>query len=163
MKQYDKYKRIFLISISLLLSAILYNLLLLPLNLVTGGAVGIATITYYLYDFNPALMIFLISAACSLISYMYLGKEKTAGTIIACVVYPLLVEITSILTKNIKIEPKDILLLVLFAGVLSGIANGLMYKSGYTRGGLPVLSQVLYEKLKISIAKYSMFINMTVM
>lgn len=162
MKQYDKYKRIFLISISLLLSAILYNLLLLPLNLVTGGAVGIATITYYLYDFNPALMIFLISAACSLISYMYLGKEKTAGTIIACVVYPLLVEITSILTKNIKIEPKDILLLVLFAGVLSGIANGLMYKSGYTRGGLPVLSQVLYEKLKISIAKSSMLINMTV-
>lgn len=162
MKQYDKYKRIFLISISLLLSAILYNLLLLPLNLVTGGAVGIATITYYLYDFNPALMIFLISAACSLISYMYLGKEKTAGTIIACVVYPLLVEITSILTKNIKIEPKDILLLVLFAGVLSGIANGLMYKSGYTRGGLPVISQVLYEKLKISIAKSSMLINMTV-
>lgn len=162
MKQYDKYKRIFLISISLLLSAILYNLLLLPLNLVTGGAVGIATITYYLYDFNPALMIFLISAACSLISYMYLGKEKTAGTIIACVVYPLLVEITSILTKNIKIEPKDILLLVLFSGVLSGIANGLMYKSGYTRGGLPVISQVLYEKLKISIAKSSMLINMTV-
>ena len=162
MKQYEKCKRIFLISISLLLSAILYNLLLLPLNLVTGGAVGIATITYYLYDFNPALMIFLISAACSLISYMYLGKEKTAGTIIACVVYPLLVEITSILTKNIKIEPKDILLLVLFAGVLSGIANGLMYKSGYTRGGLPVLSQVLYEKLKISIAKSSMLINMTV-
>ena len=162
MKQYEKWKRIFFISISLLLSAILYNLLLLPLNLVTGGALGIATITYYLYDFNPALMIFLISAACSLISYMYLGKEKTAGTIIACVVYPLLVEITSIITKNIKIETQDILLLVLFAGVLSGIANGLMYKSGYTRGGLPVLSQVLYEKLKISIAKSSMLINMTV-
>ena len=54
------------------------------------------------------------------------------------------------------------MLLVLFAGVLSGIANGLMYKSGYTRGGLPVISQVLYEKLKISIAKSSMLINMTV-
>ena len=162
MKKYDKYKRLFLISISLLLSAILYNLLLLPLSLVTGGAAGIATITYYLYNINPALMIFLISAACSLISYMYLGKEKTAGSLIACIIYPFLVEITSCLTKFIKIDTNDILLLVLFAGVLSGIANGLMYKSGYTRGGLPVISQVLFEKQKISIAKSSMIINMIV-
>lgn len=155
----DKYIRILLIFISLLISAVLYNLLLLPLSLITGGAAGIATITYYLYDINPAIMIFLISVACTLISFMYLGKEKTVGTLIACAMYPLLVELTSGLTSIIKVNTNDILLLVLFAGVLSGIANGLMYKSGYTRGGLPVISQVLFETKKISIAKSNMIIN----
>ena len=155
----DKYIRILLIFISLLISAVLYNLLLLPLSLITGGAAGIATITYYLYDISPAIMIFLISVACTLISFMYLGKEKTAGTLIACAMYPLLVELTSGLTSIIKVNTNDILLLVLFAGVLSGIANGLMYKSGYTRGGLPVISQVLFETKKISIAKSNMIIN----
>ena len=158
----DKYIRILLIFISLLISAVLYNLLLLPLSLITGGAAGIATITYYLYDINPAIMIFLISVACTLISFMYLGKEKTAGTLIACAMYPLLVELTSGLTSIIKVNTNDILLLVLFAGVLSGIANGLMYKSGYTRGGLPVISQVLFETKKISIAKSNMIINTTI-
>ena len=160
--KYEKYKRIILITISLLLSAVLYNLLLLPLSLVTGGAAGISTIAYYLYGINPALMLFLISLACLIISYMYLGKEKTAGSLLACIAYPMLVELTSSLTKVIKVYPQDVLLMVIFAGVISGIANGLMYKSGYTRGGLPVISHVLFEKLKISIAKSSMLINITI-
>ena len=61
-----KLKRIFLMGISLLLSAVLYNVFLLPLNLVTGGTNGIATITNYVYDINPAFMILLLSIACAL-------------------------------------------------------------------------------------------------
>ena len=61
MKINNRGKRILLLSISLVLSAILYNLFLLPLNLVTGSTNGIATITYYLYHFDPAMMIFLLS------------------------------------------------------------------------------------------------------
>ena len=49
--------RIILISVSLILSAILYNVLLLPLSLVTGGTSGISTITYYLYDIDPSIML----------------------------------------------------------------------------------------------------------
>ena len=162
MKKQNSLIRIVLISISLLISAILYNLLLLPLSLVTGGTSGIATITHYLYNINPALMIFLISVACSIISFMYLGLERTTGTILACVAYPILVEITSNINKILIIDSSDILLLVLFAGVLSGISNGLMYKSGYSSGGLPIISQVLFEKWKIPIAKSSMTMNITI-
>ena len=38
-------KRITMLVVSLFFSAIVYNLFLLPVNLVTGGAGGIATIT----------------------------------------------------------------------------------------------------------------------
>ena len=154
--------RILLISFSLLISSILYNLLLLPLSLVTGGTSSIATITHYLYDINPSVMIFLISAACSIISFMYLGKERTMGSLIACIVYPILVEITANINQIIKVETSDVLLLILFAGVLSGVANGLMYKSGYSSGGLPIISQVLYEKFRIPIAKSSLTMNIII-
>lgn len=157
-----KLKRIFLMSISLLLSAVLYNVFLLPLNLVTGGTNGIATITKYVYDINPALMILLLSIACAIFSFMYLGVKRTMGTLVASLVYPLLVQLTSPLNNIMNGEPVDVLLMVLFAGVLSGVANGLMYKTGYSNGGFPVVSQVLFEKKHISVAKSSLVINVTI-
>ena len=157
-----KLKRIFLMGISLLLSAVLYNVFLLPLNLVTGGTNGIATITNYVYDINPAFMILLLSIACAIFSLMYLGIKRTIGTLIASIVYPLLVHLTSPLNNIMGNEPVDVLLMVLFAGVISGIANGLMYKTGYSNGGFPVVSQVLFEKKHISVAKSSLVINVAI-
>lgn len=154
--------RIILIVASLLLGAIVYNLFLLPLSLVTGGTGGVATITHYLYDIDPALMILLISLACCIISFMYLGVERTTGTLLASILYPLMVKMTSTISTQFMIDTSDVLLVVLFAGVLSGVANGLMYKSGYSNGGFPVISQVLYEKFQISIAKSSMIINVII-
>ena len=157
----NKVTRIVLMLISLFLSAILYNLFLLPLNLVTGGTPGIATITHYVYGINPALMLFLLSLACVIISFLYLGKERTIGTLLALFIYPILVQLTSPLTKVVSDNP-DVLLLVIFAGVLSGVANGLMYKTGYSNGGFPIISQILFERKQISIAKSSLVINVTI-
>ena len=157
----NKISRAILMFVSLLLSAILYNLFLLPLNLVTGGTPGIATITYYLYDINPSIMLFLLSFACFVISLLYLGIKRTTGTLLASFVYPILVYITQPVGSLISENP-DKLLLVIFAGVLSGIANGLMYKTGYSNGGFPIISQILYEKRNISIAKSSLVINVTI-
>ena len=162
MKNKTRIYRIFLITISLILSALVYNLFLLPLSIVSGGTSSIGTIVYYLYNIDPAIMIFIISGACSILGFMYLGFERTTGTIIASISYPIIVEITSKLVTNIYIDTSDTLLIVLFAGVLAGIANGLMYKSGYSSGGLPTLSQILYEKFRISVAKSSFVMNLII-
>ena len=154
--------RIILMGASLFLSAILYNVFLLPLSLVTGGTQGVATITHYLYDINPATMLFLLSIACAILSLMFLGVKRTAGTLVASIVYPLLVQLTSPLNGLIDAENIDMLLMVLFAGVISGVANGLMYKTGYSNGGFPVISQILFEEKQVSISKSSLAINVSI-
>lgn len=155
-------KRITMLVVSLFFSAIVYNLFLLPVNLVTGGAGGIATITNYVYGIDPALMILIVSIICALLSLMYLGPEVTAVTILASVLYPFFVKITEPLTNIIQMDYSDMFTITLFAGVLNGIANGLMYKTGYNNGGLPVISQILEKYCKIPIAKTSAVINITV-
>ena len=157
----NKISGILLMFISMLLNAVLYNLFLLPLNLVTGGTPGIATITHYVYGINPSIMLFFLSLACVIISFLYLGKERTTGTLLALFTYPILVQLTSPLNRIVSSEP-DILLLVIFAGVISGVANGLMYKTGYSNGGFPIISQILFEEKKISISKSSLVINITI-
>ena len=157
----NKISRVLLMFVSMILNAVLYNLFLLPLNLVTGGTPGIATITHYVYGINPSIMLFVLSLACVIISFLYLGKERTMGTLLALFTYPILVQLTSPLNKIVSSEP-DILLLVIFSGVMSGVANGLMYKTGYSNGGFPIISQILYEKKQISISKSSLFINVII-
>ena len=93
---------------------------------------------------------------------MYLGKERTAGTLLATILYPIMVKVTADFSTKFVLDTSDILLVVLFAGVLNGVANGLMYKSGYSNGGLPIISQILYEKYQISIAKTSMIMNIII-
>ena len=167
MKEYHKkvmdtnWMRIVIVIIALALSAVVYNIFLLPLNLVTGGTNGIAVITNYLYDIDPAIMIFLLLLAFVIISYMYLGKEKTITTIVVSILYPIFVELSSPL-RNLVSQETDVLLLVIFAGVLSGVSNGLIYRVGYNSGGTSVISQIAFEKFNFSIAKTSFVINTTV-
>ena len=129
-KDKKELKRILMLIFSLFFSAIVYNLFLLPVNLVTGGAGGIATITNYVYGIDPALMILVISLTCALLSFMYLGPKVTAITLLASLLYPFFVELTEPLVDIIKIDYSDMFIITIFAGVLNGIANGIMYKTG---------------------------------
>ena len=161
-KKQKRLQKFGLALISLTMSALIYNIFLLPLNIVSGGVSGVATITNHLYDIDPSLMIFILSAACSLISLMYLGFEQTAGTIVSSIIYPLLVKITAPIATLIPIETNDIFIIVIFAGVLSGIASGIFYRSGYVNCGFPVICKVLYQNFKIAISKSTLVINVIV-
>lgn len=152
-------KRVTMLIVGLFISAIVYNLFLLPINLVTGGAGGIATITNYVYDIDPALMIFLVSTACGIFSLLYLGVEETLAIILATVIYPLFVKITAPISDLIFINYQDLFVISIYAGLIGGLANGLMYKSGYSGGGLAIIGQILKKYYNIPIATTSAFMN----
>ena len=152
-------KRIAILLISLLVLSLVYNLLLLPTDLVAGGVNGIAIITNYVYGIDSSIMILLISSACLLFSFLYLGTERTLGSLLATFIYPLFVKLTAIITQGITIDYNDKFLIIIFAGVIGGLANGFIYKTGFSNGGLPIISQILYKYHKIPIAKSSMVIN----
>ncbi len=152
-------KRSLMLLIGLLISAIVYNLFLLPVNLVTGGSGGIATITNYVYEIDPALMILIVSLACGLLSIFYLGFEDTIAITAATIIYPIFVKLTSPITDLIFIDYHDMFLVAIYTGVIGGFANGLMYKSGYSSGGLPVISQILKKYYNIPIASTSGVMN----
>lgn len=152
-------KRTTMMIISLMLSALIYNYFILPTNLVTGGINGIAVITKHLYNIEPSIIISLGLIVCAIISFIFLGAERTSGALVSCVLYPIFVEITSPLPEIFPIETSDMFLITIFCGVLMGLANGLMYKTDYSNGGLQVISQILYKYYKIPISQSSLVIN----
>lgn len=151
--------RVIMMIISLLISSIVFNLFLLPTNIVSGGVNGISIITDYLYGYNPSTVILIISLACVVLSFIYLGIERTTGTLVATILYPIFVQLTSNIGNYITIDINDLFIISIYIGIIGGFANGLMYKTGFSCGGLPIISQILYKYFRIPISKSSFVIN----
>lgn len=155
-------KEYFIITIALLLSAASYNLFLVPLHIVSGGIGGVATITKYVFKIDQSIMIAILSISCLIISYLFLGREKTKATAYASIIYPILVNITEPLVDMITFSTKDVFIIVIFAGLIYGATSGIVYKIGYNSGGFSVISQILYEKFHISVAKSGLIMNIII-
>lgn len=145
--------------IALTISAFLFNLLIEPSNIACGGIAGVAVILKHIYKWSSPISIFVISMILLIFSYMYLGKERTKGTIVASLTYPLLVEITSHITKYVVISTDDMLLISLFIGIIGGFANGMIYKTGFSNGGFQIVSQILYKYFKVKLSLSTFIIN----
>lgn len=154
--------RYLVLLFSLLLSAFVFNIFLYPTNLVTGGMNGVAIIVNHLIDIDPALIILFGSIILLAISYIFLGIDQTAASLIATLIYPLFVSITEPISRLIIIDTSDLILISLIVGILLGITNGLMYKVGFSNGGLNIISQIMYKYFRISLGKTTMIINFIV-
>ncbi len=62
----------------------------------------------------------------------------------------------------VVIDTSDLILISLLVGILLGITNGLMYKVGFSNGGLNIISQIIYKYFHISLGKTTMVINFIV-
>ena len=151
--------RYFFMFLSLFISALLYNFLLMPTHIVTGGVPGLAIINNYINNVNPSITIFILSTIMLILSYIYLGKKRTTGTLIATFLYPILVQVTSNLTKYYVVDISDLFVIAIFIGVIGGISNGILYKTGFSNGGLPVISQILFKYYNIPIGRSNFVIN----
>ena len=161
-REKNKLYRMFLLFLSLLISAIIYNMFLLPLNIVTGGTSGIAQLTKYVFNIDPAFMVLILSILCLVVSIIFLDFDKTASTLVTTFLYPALVKITEPLINIIPVESNDIFIVVIITGVILGISNGLMYKSGYSNGGLTVITQTLFKYFNISVSKSGFALNIAI-
>lgn len=152
-REKSKYKRLVRFIIGCFLVAIAYNLFLAPNDIVAGGVGGIAIILNELFKFDYSTVILIGNIILLIVSYIFLGKEKTRGSILGSLVFPICVKLTSDIGTYIDIDNSQLLLSAVFGGVLYGFGAGMIFKAGYTGGGTDILSQLINKYLKLSIGK----------
>ena len=76
---------ILLIMIGTMIMSIATALFLLPNQLSSGGFSGIATITYYLFDWKMGTVIILLNIPFFILAFIKIGKEFVAKTIMGTV------------------------------------------------------------------------------
>mgnify|MGYP001038245619 CR=1 FL=1 len=149
-------KRYIFVIIGLFVASCVYNLFLLPNDLVIGGVSGISIVTRELIQ--PATLILILNLLLLLASYFLLGKEKTLGSVAGSLLFPIFIGLTANINDVVAIDNSDMLLIAIFSGALFGSSLGLVLKNGFTTGGTDILNQIVSKYFNVSIGT-AMLIN----
>ena len=148
----ENWKSILEFTFSLIIGAINFNLLLKPINLVSGGASGLALVLSNIVNISISNLITIIFVVTFLIGLFFLDKKTVRGIILASILYPVLVKLTENIVDIIVLNYNDYLLITIISGIISGIGNGLAFRNNYSTGGISVLAMIMNKYLKISVS-----------
>lgn len=150
-----------------LISAAAINLFIVPLNLYTGGLMGVCQLlrtllqTYAHLDFGTVdiagIIYFLANVPILFIAYKNLGRPFVIKTILCTIAYSLFYSV--IPTPRTPIV-SDYLTACLLGGILLGVGSGIVLTCGASGGGLDVLGLCLSKRgSPITVGKFSLGFN----
>ena len=143
--------------LGIVLVAIAFNLFILPSNVVYGMS-GVGVILNKLFKFDPAITIFIGNIFLIILSFIFLGKEKSTNSILGSILLPIVIKLTENIDTLIVIKDLEPIMNVLYGAIITGFGLGLVFKAGFTTGGTDILNQIASKYLKISVGS-SMFVT----
>ena len=89
-----KVKRYLTLLLGLFICAVSFNLFIFPNNIVFGGVSGISIIVTKFFDISASTFILISSVILLVVSYIFLGKEKTKGSVVGSILLPDYISLT---------------------------------------------------------------------
>ena len=145
-----KIKRYLQLVTGVFLIATAFNVFLLPNELVFGGVSGLSVIMKEIISINPSTFIMISSLLLLVVSFLVLGKEATKGSIVGSILFPIFVDLTANLNNYLNIDTSNLLLSVIFGGIIHGFGAGLVFKAGFTTGGTDIINQIISKYAHVS-------------
>ncbi|MBR5662184.1 MAG: YitT family protein [Bacilli bacterium] len=144
--------------------ALSYNTFLKPNSLVIGGTTGLSIIFEKLFGWDTNIFILVSGLILLVISYAFLGVKKSRHNVLGALIFPLMVYLSAplaeVLIPQIKID--DFFVITLIAGLTYGLGFGIVYKAGYSTGGLDIIMQIFNKYLKMPEGKASFVASIVV-
>lgn len=132
------------------------TMFILPNNLITGGTTGMAIFLNTTLNIPISVFVSIFNISMFLLGWKILGKKFALTTLISSFYYPFILGILENVFKN-EVMSNDTLLCVILAGIMIGLAIGLVIRCGASTGGMDIPPLILNKKLgiPISISMYS--------
>ena len=146
--------------VAILLGNVLYALtvkvFLLPANLVSGGATGIALAANHLTGVSVSGFLFLVNVSMLILGLIVLGRAFVATTLASTFLIPAALEVFERLLGDFVLTD-DILLCTLFAGLGVGVSLGIVIRTGASTGGMDIPPLILYKcfRVPVSVSLYA--------
>lgn len=156
-------KRIGVLIVCGLTSAIALNYFLIPAKVLSAGMNGVAQIIVAIglnnfgIQLNTGLFIFILNIPIFVIGFWKLGKEATFWSFLNVVTISL---VTMFFPHGELTE--NILMNALMGGLFIGIGAGLALKLGFTTGGMDILSLVLSKTTGKTVGNFMFILNGTI-
>lgn len=136
---------IYLIGASLY--ALVFNLFLLPNNIVVGFS-GLSVIANDLWGIRPFVFLLVSYIILTILSLVFLGFNSTKKAIIGAMIYPFLVEGTLYIVPYIDLGNIEKIVEVICGAFIGGFGSGLFYKVNYSTGGTDIINLIISKYFK---------------
>ena len=130
---------ILLIMLGVAIMSVATSLFLLPNQLSTGGFSGIATITYYLFNWKMGTVILLLNIPFIIFAFIRIGKEFVFKSIVGTVFLSFFIDFFD------KFKPltNDRFLACIYGGILIGLGTSLILRVSGSTGGSDLVSYIV--------------------
>lgn len=119
--------------------ALALDLFFIQNQIAAGGFAGIATVIGYFVPIGIGTLVFLMNIPFIIIAAFIKGKQYTFKTLIASIIYSGFVELFSVLPN----ATDDLLLAVLFGGVLCALGSVCTIRAEASAGGTDLVARIL--------------------
>jgi len=143
-------KKYFNFLLGLILMALAFNLFIKEVNIILGMS-GISLMFKAKLGYDAATVLLVGNILFIILSFIFLGFKSTRNSIVGSLLFPLFVK----LTESIRVDfgTTESLLIAIVGSALLGLGLGLVFKAGYTTGGIDIMNQIVAKYFKIPIGK----------
>lgn len=124
---------------------------ILPNDILTGGVAGVSVALKPIIPINSVLMIDALTIGLFIIGAIFLGKRFAMKSVISTICYPIFVTgltyFVALFPKNTFVMPAYVA--TIYAGVITGIGLGLVFRVNASTGGMDIVALVLHKYIKI--------------
>lgn len=136
------------------LNAIAYRALIVPARLLSGGVVGSALLINQIFGLPIGLQTIVYNIPIFLLGFRYLGQRFVLLSIWGVLSFSFLLD--NLVLPRIT---QDLLLVAVFGGVVTGIADGIILRTGGSTGGLDIIGLIVSRRFGVSIGQVFLVFN----
>ena len=127
-------------------------LFILPAGLITGGTAGLGIIMQHLTGMSLPVFSAIFNVTMFLLGLVCLGKTFAATTLVSTVLSPVMLAVMQHIVGDYVIC-EDVLLCVLFGGILVGVAIAMVVRAGSSTGGMDIPPLLLQKFAGIPVSR----------
>lgn len=155
----DLTRKLFFLSIGVVLVAIGLEQFLVPNNIIDGGIVGVSIITSHLTKMPLGLFIFFFNLPFLYFGYRHLGKAFLFSSLFSIGFLAIMVTIMHHFPK----VTGDLLLSCIFGGIIIGIGLGIIFRNSGSLDGTEIVALTISRKISFSVGEIIMFFNVFIL
>ena len=133
------------------LLAFLVAAFIIPHDIIMGGTTGIALVLNKVFGINTVLTVFILNTLLLILGLIIIGKKLFFTSVASTFLYPLFLSLMQKI-PGIDSLTDNTLLASLFAGVLMGLALGIVMRVGSSTGGMDITNLILAKVFHKSVA-----------
>ena len=147
-------KRFFMINVGLIVASLGLYFFLMPSNLATGGATGLAIVLNQLIpNLSMSLILGIINVFLFVLAFAVLGRDFGGYTLYASLGLSFIISILERFTPMNQPVTDDLFINLIFGVFIVGIGMGIVFNQNASTGGTDIIAKIINKYTHIEIGK----------